>query len=830
MNTPRLFARPQSEPRGWNSELALRYGAATLVTLIALAAAQLVLPTSFMLTLGAITLLGVPVALWMRLHQMRIGGFVVPRPLWNALTVMASFGASAFFLRVPLRNIVGALEGGMSDSALLKMSATDPMLLLVQLFLVFAAFRSFSIISDKDATLATVPSFSVLLLLIPVNPNIEVVCYFLVWTLVATMLFALDHRSEIHAQVTAIVPAPAPGQEVKLAARSLLGVLSFALVAAVALSGLLTARDAREGASSDSAISLLASRLTSFALQSQESSTGSGPQRQIDFASGTSLPTRTVLWSASTTMLSNSLEGKAIRPIYWRLFTLSDYNGSTWTQSAGAIRSVERAPMRRIPGLTRRERYYSGNDSGNRSFEAPVTRRNPYEFPRGHDGSPSSRRRPNESHNESRDTATFGTRSSSAMAPRQGFDLGKALPTLARDFGSPEQLVRYNLTSKRTSLGFLPLLPGTTRLFLPNNEQSVVRARADGSVDVSIVQLNQTFGATARVPAVPEYGFANAMPPLKTVATSTNLAKVPKLSATERASNLRLPKTLPARVRQLARDATRTASADSSNYARAQLLASATQRGAIYTLRPPTIPPERDATDFFLFESRRGYCTYFAGALTVLCRAQGIPARVVSGFVAPEENRGETLIRDANAHAWTEVWVENWGWAVVDATPPDDRGDNAPTFLENWGDLAAAKFDTVLRWSLAHWAPVSIAGGCLLLGFVGWRFRLPIARLLGRETAPDVEALRRQICEEYERAARQLSRHFRPRQHWETPDEWLRAARAEVPHLPIEPLQNLTAIYVRARFSPHDLSLDAAQKAREARGKVVWQKRGKNGG
>lgn len=824
MNTSRLFARPQSEPRGLNSELVLRYVAATLVTLIALAAAQLVLPTAFVLTLGAVTLLGVPVALWMRLHEMRIGGFVVPRPLWNALTVMTSVGASAFFLRVPLRNILGALGGGMSDATFLKMSATDPMLLLVQLFLVFAAFRSFSIISDKDATLATVPSFSVLLLLIPVNPNIEVVCYFLVWTLVATMLFALDHRSEIHAQVTAIVPAPAPGQDVKLAARSLVGVLSFALVAAVALSGLLTARDAREGSSSDSAISLLASRLISFALQNQESSMGNGPQRQIDFASGTSLPTQAVLWSAITT----TEEGKTIRPIYWRLFTLSDYNGSAWTQSAGGLRLVERAPMRRQPWPLPREESYHDNKSGDRSFNLTAPRPNTNGVSRW-DRAPSNS---HQSQNDDRDgqgTLTFGTKNFRRPTLRQGFDLGKALPTITRDFGSPSQMVRSDLTSMRASLGFLPLLPATTRLLLRNNDQSVVRARGDGSVDVSVVQLSQSFRATARVPVLPEYGFAGVTPPLKRIANSTNIDQpnVPKLSAAERASNLKLPPTLPARVRQLARDATHAASADSSNYARAQLLSGATQRGAIYTLRPPTIPTERDATDFFLFESRRGYCTYFAGALTVLCRAQGIPARVVSGFFAPEENRGETIIRDANAHAWTEVWIENWGWAVVDATPPDDRGDNAPTLLENWSDLAAAKFDVVLRWSFAHWAPSLIAGGSLLLGFVGWRFRLPILRRLGRETAPDVALLRRQISEEYARAARQLSRHFRPRQVWETPDEWLCAARAEVAHLPLESLQTLTAIYVRARFSPHDLSLDSAQKAREAREKIVWPRRGK---
>lgn len=800
MNTPRLFARPQTEGSGWNSELALRYGAATLVTLIALAAAQLVLPTRFVLILGAITLLGVPVSLWMRLHQLCIGGVTVPRPLWNALTVMTSAAASALLLRVPLRNISAALQGGLSETTLSSMSASEPMLLLIQLFLVFAAFRSFSIISDKDATLTTVPSFSVLLLLIPVYPNIEVVCYFLVWTLVATMLFALDHRSEVYAQVTATVPAPAPGQEVKLAARSLAGVLTFSLTVAVALSGLLTARDPREGSSSDSAIALLAGRLTSLALQSQDNSATNGPERQIDFSAGTSLPTRAPLWSTR----AETQDGKTITPAYWRLLTLSDYNGSAWTQSISNLSLVERTPLNRQSWPNRRE----GSS-----------------YREGFEGTRPTENNSNNSNNRERDSTTSraGNNRNSRFNNDQGFDLSKAQPKLSNNFGHPGTRVQYRLTSLRASLGFVPLLPAPTQLFLPNSDQNIIRLRADGSVDMSVVELNQVIRATSRVPMLPEYGFAGKNPPLEQNADAP--ADAPQLSRAERVANLRLPAKLPARVRQFARNATRAIKANSSNYARAQLLARATQNGAIYTLRPPTIPPERDATDFFLFESRRGYCTYFAGALTVLCRAQGIPARVVSGFVAPdEEGAGENVIRDANAHAWTEVWVENWGWAVVDATPSDDRGDNAPTFLENWSDLTAAHLDTTFRWSATHWPQLLVAGGCVLMVFLCWRFRRVIAHRLGRDNAEDVEALRRQISADYARATRQLARRFRPRQAWETPDEWLRAARIEVPQLPIEPLQTLTSLYVRARFSPHELPSDAPQKARDARERVVWAK------
>ncbi len=813
MNSSRLFARTHTEATGLNGELALRYGAATLVTLIALAAAQLVLPTKFMLLLGVVTLVGVPVSLWMRLHDMRIGGFTVPRPLWNALTVTASMAMSAFFLRVPLTNMLSVVRDGFNDSAYLRIGATEPMLLLVQLFLVFAAFRSFALINDKDATLATVPSFSVLLLLIPVYPNIEVVCYFIVWTLVATMLFALEHRSEIHAQVTAIVPAPAPGQDVKLAARSLAGVLGISLVVAVSLSGLLTARDPREGSSSDSAISLLAMRLTQFSFQNEGSSSTAGMERQIDFSTGTSLPTRAKLWTTNV----YTLDGQQIHPVYWRLFTLSQYDGAVWSQSNGNLRAMAKEPLTQNQWRHIRFRQYDGFVEGGGRQD------------NGRQGD-SARRHRDENFRGGRERPTFGIdgdRRSIQETPT-GFDISKAQPRLANSFGHPSQTVRYRLTAMRTTLGFLPLLPAPGMLDLRDNEQETLRVRDDGGVDVNIITSGQNFRAVSQVPNVAEYGLKSDGPPLKKAASSKQPPPqgAPALSASERAMYLELPAELPTRVRQFARNATRNIGADASNYERAQTLALATQKGAIYTLRPPQIPAGRDAADFFLFESRRGYCTYFAGALTVLCRSQGIPARVVSGFVSPEtEGNGENVIRDANAHAWTEIWVEGWGWATVDATPSDDRGDNAPTLLENWGDITAALLDNSLRWALVHWPLLAGGVALIVLTFGGWRFRHAIARRLGRTTIEETELARRQIAADYARVARGLARRFRARYAWETPDEWLRAAHIAVPQLPSGPLQTLTDLYVRAHFSPLDLGVNDLRQSYQARTEIVWPKR-----
>src|SRR5256885_1318521 len=62
-------------------------------------------------------------------------------------------------------------------------------------------------------------------------------------------------------------------------------------------------------------------------------------------------------------------------------------------------------------------------------------------------------------------------------------------------------------------------------------------------------------------------------------------------------------------------------------------------------------PPGRDGVDFFLFDSREGYCDYLATAMTVMLRSAGVPARVASGYAVGEQDvaNGSWIVRDANA-------------------------------------------------------------------------------------------------------------------------------------------------------------------------------------
>jgi hypothetical protein len=79
---------------------------------------------------------------------------------------------------------------------------------------------------------------------------------------------------------------------------------------------------------------------------------------------------------------------------------------------------------------------------------------------------------------------------------------------------------------------------------------------------------------------------------------------------------------------------------------------------------------EENPIETFLFETRYGFCSHYATAFVYLMRVAGIPARVVGGYQGGEFNSigGFLEIRQANAHAWTEVWLDNKGWTRFDPT------------------------------------------------------------------------------------------------------------------------------------------------------------------
>jgi transglutaminase-like putative cysteine protease len=171
------------------------------------------------------------------------------------------------------------------------------------------------------------------------------------------------------------------------------------------------------------------------------------------------------------------------------------------------------------------------------------------------------------------------------------------------------------------------------------------------------------------------------------------------LQATERARALRLPSRGNPQVRALAAEWRAQDTRPESMVGRA--LAMFRQQTFYYTLNPPLLGT--DSVDEFLFNTRQGFCEHYASAFVFLMRAAGVPARVVTGYQGGERNTfGDYLIvRQSDAHAWAEVWLEGRGWVRVDPTgavAPNrvqdglyaavTDGQNLPFLIRRGGDSA----------------------------------------------------------------------------------------------------------------------------------------------
>lgn len=90
-----------------------------------------------------------------------------------------------------------------------------------------------------------------------------------------------------------------------------------------------------------------------------------------------------------------------------------------------------------------------------------------------------------------------------------------------------------------------------------------------------------------------------------------------------------------------------------------------------YTVSPSKVPSNKEFVDYFLFEGKEGYCTYFATSMAVLLRASGIPCRYVEGFIVTEDswNGQQYIVKGTSAHAWVEVKFKDIGWINFEPTP-----------------------------------------------------------------------------------------------------------------------------------------------------------------
>jgi transglutaminase-like putative cysteine protease len=105
----------------------------------------------------------------------------------------------------------------------------------------------------------------------------------------------------------------------------------------------------------------------------------------------------------------------------------------------------------------------------------------------------------------------------------------------------------------------------------------------------------------------------------------------------------------------------------------------------------PSVPRGTPPLVSFVTATKRGYCQHFAGAMAVMLRTLGIPARVAAGFTSGryDTNAGRWLVADRNAHTWVEVWFRGYGWLAFDPTPGRGQLGGSYTASSLRFDLAA---------------------------------------------------------------------------------------------------------------------------------------------
>lgn len=268
------------------------------------------------------------------------------------------------------------------------------------------------------------------------------------------------------------------------------------------------------------------------------------------------------------------------------------------------------------------------------------------------------------------------------------------------------------------------------------------------------------------------------------------------------------------------------------------------RNGFEYTLEPP--PLGSNSVDDFLFETRKGFCEYYASSFVFLMRAAGIPARVVTGYQGGEYNDlgGYYILRQSDAHAWAEVWLQARGWVRYDPTAaiapgriqnglsaafPDNAAlpffarsqspllhklrfnlDNITNQWNQWvlGYNTERQFAFLTRLGMADitWQKLALnmlAGVALLVGIFTW-FML---RRLQRRDTDAVQTLYLKFCKKLAKAGVVRAPHEGAQDFAE------RAAQQKPQHTAA--IADVTAQYLALRYQNHqdETSLHAFKRA-----------------
>jgi len=259
-----------------------------------------------------------------------------------------------------------------------------------------------------------------------------------------------------------------------------------------------------------------------------------------------------------------------------------------------------------------------------------------------------------------------------------------------------------------------------------------------------------------------------------------------------------------------------------------------------YTLHPDLLG--RNPVDQFLFQTRRGFCEHYASAFVVLMRAAGVPARVVGGYLGGELNPvdGYLVVRQADAHAWAEVWLPGRGWVRMDPTAAVSpaRVESGLAASVPAGESLPALIRTNAQWLRGlryRWEAVNNAWNQWVLGYNPQRQRELLTRLGlpdpdWRNLAPVLLAAcggvllavtawtlyRRPRLDPAQRLWQQALNRLQRRkvacEPWETPLALASRLRTERPEL-APALEVAAAAYCRARYGAGPVDLHGLRAA-----------------
>jgi len=208
------------------------------------------------------------------------------------------------------------------------------------------------------------------------------------------------------------------------------------------------------------------------------------------------------------------------------------------------------------------------------------------------------------------------------------------------------------------------------------------------------------------------HGFRPAMPLNYEVVSATGLPAPADLRGAStdyprevRELYLELPQLDP-RIAALARSITAHAA---DNYDRALALENYLRHNFTYTLDPAGIRAE-DPVPSFLFESKQGYCEYFAAAMALMLRTLEIPSRLVNGFQTGTYNRvgGDFVVRARDAHTWVEAYFPAYGWIPFDPTPADPNALSSEGLFDDYLDALSLFWNEwVINYDFAHQAQLA---------------------------------------------------------------------------------------------------------------------------